>query len=74
MKFSAFVTALLLGAASIFALPVAEHGLIARGYDDHSKVIVAKVYVVTQTEIMYEAKCDYDKYKMRCDAKVCRHE
>jgi hypothetical protein len=72
MRFSALATALLAAVTSVFAAPV-NNALDARGgpvYDVTTKVIVVTVYVVTETEYLYEVKCDYDKWKKTCDHKV----
>ena len=72
MRFSALATALLAAVTSVFAAPV-NNALDARGgpvYDVTTKVIVVTVYVVTETEFLYEVKCDYDKWKKTCDHKV----
>lgn len=74
MRFTAHLAALLAAATTVLAAPV-YNALEARGgavYDVTSKVIVVTVYVVTQTEHLYEAKCDYDKWKKNCDHKVSR--
>jgi uncharacterized membrane protein len=72
MRFTALLAALLAAVTAVFAAPV-YNALEARGgtvYDVTSKVIVVTVYVVTETEYLYEAKCDYDKWKKTCDYKV----
>jgi hypothetical protein len=75
MKFLSLLTAFLFAAAAIFAAPVPENvDLEARGdgvvYDVTTKIIIVTVYIVTETEFLYEVKCDYDKWKKTCDHKV----
>jgi len=75
MKFLSLLTAFLFAAAAIFAVPVPENvDLEARGdgvvYDVTTKIIIVTVYIVTETEFLYEVKCDYDKWKKTCDYKV----
>jgi hypothetical protein len=76
MRFTSQLVALLAAATGIFAAPVHHDALEARGgkvvYDVTTKVIVVTVYVVTETEFLYEVRCDYDKWKKNCDHKVSR--
>jgi hypothetical protein len=39
-------------------------------YDVTTKIIIVTVYVVTETEYLYEVKCHYDKWKKTCDYRV----
>jgi len=78
MKFLSLLTAFLFAAAAIFAAPTPENvDLAARGdgvvYDVTTKVIIVTIYIVTETEYLYQVKCDYDKWKKRCDHKVHFH-
>lgn len=69
MKFLIFILTLLFSAASILSAPVTNNELSPRGgYGKTTKVIVATTYVVTETEILYEAKCAGPK----CHYKVHR--
>ena len=75
MKFLSLLTAFVFAAAAIFAVPTRENAdLAARGdgvvYDVTTKIIIVTVYIVTETEYLYEVKCDYDKWKKTCDYKV----
>lgn len=74
MKIFNFLAVLLAGTASVLALPVPDHEVLARGggvaYTETTKTIVVTTYVVTETEFLYEAKCDYAKWGMNCDCTV----
>jgi len=88
MKLLSLLTAFLFAVAAIFAAPVGEsEGLAPRGdtpvYDVTTQVIIVTVYIVTETEYLYEVMCDYDKWQITCDYEVhhacgdpnliCRH-
>jgi hypothetical protein len=50
-----------------------ENDLSPRGYpvyDKTTKVILVTTYIVTETEYLYEVKCDWDKWHKTCDYKV----
>jgi hypothetical protein len=60
MKFFTIALTILSAATSILAAPVTDSNeLVARGggYNKKSKCIVATTYEVTETELLYEAKC-----------------
>jgi hypothetical protein len=71
MKFSTLATALLTTAATVLAVPV--DNILPRGgpiYDKTTKAIIVQTYIVTETEYLYEVKCDWDKWHKTCDYKV----
>lgn len=74
MKLFNSLAVLLAGAASVLSLPVPDHEIVARGdgvvYTETTKTIVVTTYVVTETEFLYEAKCDYGKWGINCDCTV----
>jgi len=73
MRFLALLLGLLAGICAVFAAPHPNAELEARGgevYDVTTIIIVAVTYVVTVEEVLYEVKCDYDKWKKECDYKV----
>lgn len=61
MKFFTFVLVLLIGAATIVSVPVSDppqHLDVRSGeYTEETQIVIVNVYVETETEILYVAKC-----------------
>ena len=61
MKFFTLAIALLIGAATIFSVPISDPSqrldVRSGGYTEETQIVIVNVYVETETEILYEAKC-----------------
>jgi hypothetical protein len=79
MKLFTLAIALLSSASSVLSVPVTDNGLLVRGSKDYcetSQVIVAKIYVETDTDLLYSAYCDCDScdYSVRASACLANHK
>jgi hypothetical protein len=73
MRFTFLATALAAALTAVFAAPINNHELEERGmvYDSNSNVIVATVFVVTETDVIFQVQCDHNKWGKNCDYQVC---
>jgi len=57
MKLLTFVLALLIGALTILSAPITDLEVRGGEYGKETEIVLVDVYVETETEILYLAKC-----------------